>query len=195
MGFSDVTTYLNVWANLGIESIHGAMLNSYWMRKRPDSAAITVSDALFGRLKQYHINPHPYNKLGSAKGVLVGGNMSLMSMAGGTPYDIKIDRPSILFIEEVGEGMNALDRFLQQLKKSGKLDKVKAILVGNFTRITDKEDPWGIKPYDLVKTYTDELNIPIVFGFPSGHGRPNYAIYIGREVTLNVNESGADIIF
>ncbi len=195
VGFSDVTTLLAIYANMGIETIHGAMLNSYWLTKRPDSAAITVSDALFGRLKSYHVNPHPFNKFGEAEGRLVGGNMTLISIAEGTPYSLEIDDNTILFIEEVGEGFNVVDRYMQQLKKSGKLDKVKALIIGSYRRVVDDEDPWGISLYELLKTYTDELDIPVVFNYPGGHGRPNYATYIGGQVKVTVNENGAEIEF
>ncbi len=195
VGYSDVTTLHLMLQKIGMESVHGAMLNSYWMKRRPDSAAITVSDALFGRIQKYHVNPHPYNKYGNVEGKLVGGNMTLISIAEGTPYDMPVDDNSILFIEEVGEGMNAIDGMMQQLKKSGKLDKAKAVIVGNMTRITDLEDPWNVTPQELIKRYTDELDVPVVFGFPSGHGRPNYAIYMGREVKLSVRADGVDITF
>lgn len=195
VGYSDVTTLHLALQRAGMESVHAAMLNSYWMTRRPDSAAITVSDALFGRLEGYHINPHPYNKLGEVTGKIVGGNMTLISIAEGTSYSLPMDDNPILFIEEVGENMNAVDGMMQQLKKSGKLDKASAVLVGNMTRIRDDEDPWNITPQELIKRYTDELDVPVVFGFPSGHSRPNYAIYLGREVSLSVREDGVDIKF
>ena len=73
--------------------------------------------------------------------------------------------------------------------------KAKAVLVGKFTKIDDTEDPWGITPEELIKKYTDELDVPVVFGFPAGHGRPNVAIFLGRQSTVKVNENGAEIIF
>lgn len=195
VGFSDVTTMLMMYANMGIQSIHGAMLNSYWLNRRPDSSAITVGDALFGRVKEYKTTPHPFNKYGEAEGILVGGNMTLISVAEGTPYDLNIDENSILFIEEVGEGLNDVDRFMQQLKKSGKLGKVKAMLVGSYRKVVDDEDPWNLTPYELIKTYTDELDIPVIFNYPAGHGRPHYATYIGGPVKVTVNENGGKIEF
>lgn len=195
LGFSDVTSYHNVLSNIGMESIHGAMLNSYYLKTRPDSAAITASDALFGRIKSYKFAPNPYNQFGEVEGKLVGGNMTLISIAEGTPYDLKINGPTILFIEEVGESMNAVDGMMQQLEKSGKLSQVKGMVIGNFTRITDDEYPWGITPYDVIKHYTEKLNIPVAYGVTAGHGRPNHALYLGRKVTLKVDESGSEIIF
>ncbi len=195
VGFSDVTTYHLALNKQGIETIHGPMLSSYWLRKRPDTAAISVGEALFGKVESYKIKPHPFNKFGETKGKIAGGNMTLISIAEGTPYDMEVNDNTIIFIEEIGESMNAIDGMMQQLKKSGKLDRAKAVLVGNFTRIEDIEDPWGVTPQELIKRYTDELDVPVVFGFPAGHGRPNVAIFMGREVTLKVNENGAEIIF
>ena len=195
VGFSDVTTYHLALQRNGIESIHGPMLSSYWQTKRPDPAANSVGDALFGRVSSYKIDPHPYNKYGTAFGKLVGGNMTLISIAEGTPYDMPVDDNTIIFIEEIGESMNAIDGMMQQMQKSGKLAKAKALLVGNFTKIEDIEDPWGVTPNDLIKRYTDKLNVPVIFGFPAGHGRPNLAIFMGREVTVTVDENGAEIVF
>ncbi len=195
VGFSDVTTYHLALQGIGMETIHGPMLSSYWVKKRPDSAAISVGEALMGRTSSYHIKPHPFNRLGEAQGKIAGGNMTLISIAEGTPYQMPVDDNTIIFIEEIGESMNAIDGMMQQLKKSGKLAKAKAVLVGNFTNIDDKEDPWNVTPQELIKRYTDELDVPVVFGFPAGHGRPNLAIYMGREVNLSVREDGVDITF
>jgi len=195
VGFSDVTTYHLALQRAGIESIHGPMLSSYWLTKRPDTAAISVGEALMGRVSSYKIKPHPFNRLGKATGKIVGGNMTLISIAEGTPYDMPVDDNTIIFIEEIGESMNAVDGMMQQLSKSGKLGRAKAVLVGNFTNIEDKEDPWGITPQELIKQYTDKLDVPVVFGFPAGHGRPHLALFMGREVNLSVEEGGVEINF
>lgn len=195
VGFSDVTTYHLALNKHGIETIHGPMLSSYWLRKRPDTAAISVGEALLGRTQSYRIKPHPFNRFGEATGKIAGGNMTLISIAEGTPYDMEVDDNTFILIEEIGENMNAIDGMMQQLKKSGKLDRAKAVLVGNFTKIEDIEDPWGITPQELIKKYTDELNVPVIFGFPAGHSRPNLAIFMGREVKIKVDQNGAEIIF
>lgn len=197
VGFSDVTSLHNILSNHGIQSIHGGMPSSFWLTKRdrPDSTLITVQNALFGKTTGYEVAPHPYNKFGEAEGILAGGNMTLITASIGTPYDLKVDENTILFIEEVGEGLNDIDRYMQQLKKSGKLDKIKALLVGSFTKIRDDQDPWNIGAYELIKMYTDELDIPVVYKYPAGHSRPNYAQYLGRKVKIKVSQDGASVEF
>lgn len=195
LGFSDLTTLHLELSKNGIESIHGPMLSSFWKTKRPDSSAITSRDALFGNLTSVKSEPHEYNKFGKATGKLIGGNLSLICCAQGTPYDIDVNEPSILFLEDVGEGMNTIDRYMQQLEKSGKLNMVKGVIIGGFTRINDDEDPWGIPVYQMLKHYTDKLDVPVVYGFPAGHQRPHKAMYFSRTVQLIVNEQGAELIF
>ena len=50
-------------------------------------------------------------------------------------------------------------------------------------------------PYDIVAQYVRPLGIPVVFGLPTGHEDPNVALYMGREVTVTVGETGAVIEF
>jgi len=209
LGFSDVTTYLNIYSNLHVESIHAAMLNSFIRPSRlaqgarkeiypqgVDSTALSSRDALFGRIKGYNVAPHKYNRPGCVEGRLVGGNMSIMSISYGTPYELQVDDESILFIEEVGEGMNTCDRYMTQLKNSGKLSKVKAIVVGRFRNIKDSEDDWGsVDIYELIDSYTHDLGIPVLFWMRSGHGLPNFALYMGKKVRISVSETGGSIEF
>ncbi|MFR6633710.1 MAG: hypothetical protein ACLUQ6_00235 [Alistipes onderdonkii] len=51
------------------------------------------------------------------------------------------------------------------------------------------------RPYDIVAQYVRPLGIPVVFGLPTGHEDPNVALYMGREVTVTVGETGAVIEF
>ena len=52
-----------------------------------------------------------------------------------------------------------------------------------------------LDPYDIVAQYVRPLGIPVVFGLPAGHEDPNVALYMGREVTVTVGETGAAIEF
>lgn len=195
VGFSDLTTYISVFCNMKYESIHGEMPGGYNTRHpETDINALTTKAALFGNVEEYKVEPNKYSQYGEAEGILVGGNMSLMSMAYGTPYDLKITGNEILYIEEVDEKMDTIDRFLQQLKKSGKLQKIKGLMVGSFVRAKDNAG-WGFDVYDLIKTYTKDLNIPVLYGIRCGHGKINHALYMGAPVKLSVTPQGGTVIF
>ena len=97
--------------------------------------------------------------------------------------------------EEIGEQMYRLDRMMQQLERCGILAKCKAILVGHFSDMQGQKHFGVWDPCDIIATYVRPLGIPVVFGIPAGHEDPNVALYMGREVTVTVNDAGASVEF
>ena len=58
---------------------------------------------------------------GQAEGMLLGGNLSVLTAMGGSDYLPDFEN-AILFLEEVGEDIYRVDRMLTQLKLAGILD-------------------------------------------------------------------------
>lgn len=195
VGFSDLTTLHYALRRIGVESIHGAMPSNFRTDSlERDTSARWVREALFGRVAGYGSEPHPLNRAGSARGRLSGGNLSVLSAMNGTPEDNDFTEPTILLIEDVGESIHHIDRMLQTLLRSGKLERIEGLVVGDFTRIRG-EKQWGQSVYELIGGYAQELDIPVLFGFPSGHDRLNAALYMGREVELSVTNEGGVLRF
>lgn len=194
VGFSDITMLHLALRRLRVESIHGPMpsiLRHY--PDRPECSTDSLLLALFGQLNDVCVSPHPLNRSGTARGTVAGGNLSLICSAFGTPEQIDPGQNTILLIEEVGEAVYRLDRMMQQLKRSGLLDRVEAILVGHMTDMKEP-DKFG-DPYEVIDSYTRELGIPVVFGFPSGHEQPNHPVYMGRRAEVVVSSAGAQLRF
>lgn len=128
-------------------------------------------------------------KPGRATGVLAGGNMSLVVSAIGTPYDVKT-AGKILFLEDVGEDLETIDDYLMQLKLAGKLKKVKGIVFGRMMKCVDHSG----KKYTVRKVLSDmldDVNVPIIYGFPSGHRIPgdmNITLPLGVSTTLDADK-------
>lgn len=195
VGFSDLTTFHYALRRMGVESIHGAMPSNFRTDSLEcDTSALWVREALFGRVAGYGSQPHPLNRTGSAHGRLSGGNLSVLSAMNGTPQDNDFTEPTILLIEDVGESIHHIDRMLQTLLRSGKLERIKGLVVGDFTHIRG-EKKWGQSVYELIEGYALKLDIPVLFGFPSGHDRFNAALYMGREVQLTVTDEGGELRF
>ena len=112
----------------------------------------------------------------------------------GTDLDNYFDEPSILFIEDVGENIYHIDRMMQNLLRSGKLARVRAVVVGYFNRMNSERE-WGSDAYALINAYTSRLGIPVLFDFPAGHDRPNMSIYLGRLVKVEVTAQGGELEF
>lgn len=199
VGFSDVTMLHLALGRLGVESIHATMPGRFRFGRDENADAI-VSDealrsALLGLKPRIDVAAHPLNCAGTAKGRLTGGNLAIVCSSLGTPEEPDFEAPTVLFIEEIGEHMYRLDRMMQQLARSGRLARCKAILVGHFTDMAGQKHFGITDPYDIVAQYVRPLGIPVVFGLPAGHEDPNVALYMGREVTVTVGDTGAGIEF
>lgn len=192
VGFSDITVFHAMLQSRGIESILGAMPSTVG-----EGSAVSeesLRKALFGEIRSYRTAPHAFNHTGSARGRLVGGNLSLIVSCLGTPWQNRLRENSILFIEDVDERMYNLDRMLLTLQQGGTFDRAKAVIIGQFTD-TSGEDEWQRKALDLVNEYMAPLDKPVLFGFDCGHEHPNYSLYLGREVTLDITSDGGSLQF
>ena len=132
------------------------------------------------------------NRLGTAKGILRGGNMAVFHGLRGTPYDIPPEG-TILFIEDVGERPYAIERMMYNLKLGGVLEKLSGLIIGQFTEYEEdraiKKDLYGAL-FDLVEEY----NYPICFDFPVGHVTENLPLINGAEVELISGKKGVELL-
>ena len=200
VGFSDITALHCAIQKCGVESILGSMPSTILrFAEEPNDADLAKSVeslrcALFGEEQVFEAKPHKYNRLGSACGRLVGGNLTLFRSAVGTKYENRLEEDSILLLEDVDEVLYVIDRKMLSLQEGGFFSRAKGIIIGQFTD-TQREEVWRCNAYDLINEYMSKLNIPVAFGFPSGHEHPNYSLYLGREVNLLVDENGSHLEF
>ena len=195
VGFSDITVFHALLRSLGMESIHGAMPSTIGPGAGDGShvSEESLRKALFGQVRSYRTAPHPFSKCGQARGRLVGGNLSLIHSCLRTPWEIRPRENHILLIEDVDERMYNIDRMLLTLQQGGFFERASGIIVGQFTD-TSGEDEWKRTVLDLVNEYMP-ADKPVLFGFDAGHEHPNYSLYLGREVTLDVTPDGGLLQF
>ncbi len=190
IGFSDITVFHQRIQRLGIKSIHGTMPLNFGDNS-PESFS-SLWDALSQKEYVINANNNPSNKIGSATGKLVGGNLSILYSLLGT--DDQIDyTDTLLFIEEVGEQLYAIDRMLHSLKKAGVLDKIKGLIVGGMTDLKDTAVPIGTTLEEIVLHHFQYKKTPVCFGFPSGHVNDNRALRFGAQASLKVTDLGATL--
>jgi len=192
IGFSDVTVLHSHLSTLGFESIHGMMPVNI-PRATPE-AKETLRKALFGESLSYAIPYDKMNKLGKAKGELVGGNLSILYSLFGSESAIDCT-DKILFLEDLDEYLYHIDRMMMNLKRNGCLESLKGIVIGSMTKMKDNDIPWGKNALQIIEEVTKTYNIPVVYHFPAGHIPDNRALIFGRQVTLEVTASGTKLIF
>jgi muramoyltetrapeptide carboxypeptidase len=193
VGFSDITVlHSHIHTNAATATIHGQMPLTIPDATKPSLESLRK--ALFGEPLSYRLDPHPMNRYGTAKGMLTGGNLSLLMALSGSVSDIDTSG-KILFLEDVGEYLYAIDRMLYHLDRAGKLEHLAGLIIGGFTSLKDNDVPFGMTVELIVKNIVDKYTYPVVFQFPAGHIDDNRALIFGQEATLSVTEGGVTLDF
>ncbi|MET9684709.1 S66 peptidase family protein [Streptomyces coeruleorubidus] len=101
---------------------------------------------------------------GRARGVTLGGCLSLLASDLGTPHALAGARSGLLLIEDVGESPYRVDRYLTQLLRTGWLDGVAGIVLGSWA---------ACGPYEELRAVLADrlggLGVPVVEQFGFGH--------------------------
>jgi muramoyltetrapeptide carboxypeptidase len=104
---------------------------------------------------------------GSAEGTLIGGCLTLLESAVGTPWEPEWN-DAILFLEDVATKPYQIDRMLTHLKILKKFDRVRAFIFGEMKDCVQVENQ-GYTLQEVILDILAEFQKPIFFGFPSGH--------------------------
>ena len=192
VGFSDISTLHGLLTRAGVMSIHGTM-SSFLAKGGTDMTSTLMRDLLLGKVPRYEVPAHKQNITGTASGTLVGGNICTFAPNLGTRADATKGKNLILFVEEVEESMHNIDRQMRILQMNGVLDRCKGIILGEFTDCGKEFTYESVEAmlHELLKEY----NIPVLCGFPGGHGDVNLPLVMGANVTIDVRNDGATLQF
>jgi len=177
VGFSDLTALLLALFNKsGLITIHGPTLSDLPKNKNWEHLSRLIATPYrpqisFKQGKEIH--------KGTAKGILLGGNLSTLCSLLGTPF-LPSFEGAIFFLEEKGESPYRLDRMLTQLLLSGRLNRLSALIIGQIEDCGQME---------IITTMLQErlgkLTIPVVAGLPVGHGNENISLPLGLPALLD----------
>jgi muramoyltetrapeptide carboxypeptidase len=190
IGHGDITMLLYAVAGAGVMCIHGPM--AFQIASSQEPATSLTRNILFGTLPQYKISGNPYNRVGHAEGILVGGNLSSYSAIAGTKFHLPSKQDIILFIEEVEESLHGIDRLFYMLTLQLEFERVKGIIFGTFSSI--KFDLQYGSVEQMLIAHLHELDIPICCGFPVG-SNSCIPLIEGAPCTLDVTADKAVLTF
>jgi muramoyltetrapeptide carboxypeptidase len=120
---------------------------------------------------------------GVATGMIVGGNLSLLSASVGAPDEFIPPDGSLVLLEDVNEEPYQVDRMLTQLLRSGWFTGVTGIVLGSWTGCGNLD---GIR--DVMMDLLVGLGIPVVWEFGFGHCPDQLTIPLGAEATLDADQ-------
>ncbi len=178
VGFSDVTLLHAALNARGVASLHGPMPCTLSSTSRKSRQALWEFFES-GRLPVLAGSLCVAGQ-GTVTGRLAGGNLCSLIHLIGTPFEPPWQR-SILVIEDVNEPIYKIDRMLTHLLQSHRLDSVAGIVVGEFSG-TGESDAMLFR---LLEDRLGGLGVPVVCGFPVGHGENNMPFLLGSTYTLD----------
>lgn len=182
VGFSDVTALSEAVATrLGLVSFFGPMPAAVALGELPPDAASAE------HLRRTLFEPAASRVVfdegaicvvpGRARGVVVGGTVSVLTMALGTG-ESRAASGGIAVLEDVSEVAFRLDNRLTQLLRTGWFDGVRGIVLGSWTDC-------GPDAEATVVARLRELGVPMVAGLPIGHCIPALTVPLGVAAELD----------
>lgn len=188
VGFSDMTT-LHLWLRKNNwASIHGPVATQWGLKHALIEQNIgDLASVLKGN--EWHlnvnasqvVNPTPF------RGELVGGNLSLLYAALGTPLQPDTNN-KILLIEDLDEYLYHIDRMIRSCNNAGLFSNLKALIVGSMIDMKDNQIPFGKSCKDIIVDALANQGFPILFDVEIGHDERNHAVKLGCDITFDLSK-------
>ncbi|MGH9839120.1 MAG: S66 peptidase family protein [Blastocatellia bacterium] len=198
IGYSDLTAlHLYLYRRFGWVSFHGPMAAKDLAGGEAHYDRESLLKAISGTAPIGEISSSKTRMLhrgngGAVNGKLLGGCLTLINAMLGTP-DALDTRGAILFLEDTGVRPYAIDRMLQQLKLAGKFEGLRGIVFGKMMDCVQHADQ-GYAIEDVLTECTANLEIPVMFGLPSGHSPVgNLTLPLGVNATLDADHGMLNI--
>jgi muramoyltetrapeptide carboxypeptidase len=196
LGYSDMTALqMGLLAHTGAESWAGPMACDDFGRTDEAGGVDEITrdcfaEAMSGQLHAVGFRTEAGHDGLHARGVLWGGNLTMLCSMIGTPHFPSI-KGGILFVEDVNEHPYRIERCLLQLQQAGVLGQQKALLLGAITEFKPSPLDRGYTMKSVIAHLRAATRTPILPGLPFGHVPTKISFPVGRRVELAVQ--GRDV--
>lgn len=191
-GMSDITSIHNALNKYGrLVTFNSPVAINFG---EPDNE-FTVSSFINAVTNPYPIgevkNPESYGDIkvlcpGEGRGEITGGNLTLLSLTMGTPYEFDTEG-KIVFIEALNEEPSRIDRMLTQLVLAGKFKNCTGVIIGNWKGCEAKDKD---RSFSLLEIFQDKflsLGVPVLYNFACGHEKVKITIPYGVKTRLSLD--------
>jgi muramoyltetrapeptide carboxypeptidase len=198
LGFSDITALLlSVHARTGLVTFHGpnglgrwdAWSVDYLKRVLFNAEAVTfenpkgISDKnALAQVEHRILRITP----GTARGRLVGGNLTVLTAILGSAYLPAWDG-AILFLEDVREDLYRVDRMFTQLKLAGVLQRLRGFVFGTCAECGPGEGFGSLTLEEIFADHIKPLNVPAWAGAMIGHQMQQWTVPVGADVQIDAS--------
>ncbi len=203
IGYSDITALIMAFqAKIGLVTFHGPVGTSTWS----NFVAKTFTDQFVDNKLATFSNPQKKAEdivqykdrittinPGVAEGKLLGGNLTLISGLCGSAY-LPDFKDSILFLEEVNESPEKVDRMFCQLMNSGIFSVIKGFVFGKCTDCSPSGGYGSLNLDQILNDYIKPLNIPSYSGAVIGHINDQFLLPVGVKARIDANKGTIEIL-
>lgn len=188
VGFSDFTVlHAEAWRRR-LASVHGAMVCS--LGKADESTRRRWLESLEQPRREQTFRSLVSWRRGNATGPLVGGNLAMLHACAAAGR-LRIPRGAVVLVEDVGERPYRVDRMLTNLTTGGYLTRASAVLVGEFMDCAPGSDKTTVE--SVLRDRLRALDIPVLAGFPVGHGPRNESVVLGQRAEVTAGPSAGAV--
>ncbi len=197
VGCSDITFLHSTFNALGLVTFHGPMAAGDIGRGTWDPASFW--SAVSGEGEPYASGSDDLVPLreGHGRGRLLGGCLSILASAAGTPWAFRPDREgTILFLEDVAEPPYRVDRHLRQLRAAGAFEGLRGIVFGDMPKCAAPRDA-SFSLEDVILEALDGLEVPVALGLSSGHvasGALTLPLGVGARLSCDRGEARVELL-
>ena len=187
-GYSDITAlHIAINQNCRFITYHTPMPNKFANLDNYSYNSMNnlIFDKNIKKIQNPEGQPFKFIRKGNLKGILTGGNLSVICSLLSTKYEINT-KGKVLFIEEVDEPDYKIDRMLNQLRLSKKFLDCSGVIFGNF------EGCSGISIKKILKMF--DFGVPIMYNLKVGHGIPSTSLPMGAMISIN-NDCEIDLLW
>lgn len=196
VGYSDITSLLiALYAKTGLVTFHGPVGSSTWNQFSTgyfrrvlfnaeaatfENPKVKGDNLIQTRDRITTIRP------GTARGVLVGGNLSVLTAMLGSPY-LPAWKGVVLFLEDDGEAVYRVDRMLTHLRIAGIAEQLAGVIIGKCTNCGPGTDFGSLTLEEVYQEQIAPLGVPAFAGAMIGHIENKFTLPLGIDVEMDAS--------
>jgi muramoyltetrapeptide carboxypeptidase len=197
IGYSDISAMLtSIYQETGLVTFHGPVgtsdFNSFSVKSMKKVLLDPKAEYKYPYKREKNTRNNPeFDRYtlagGTAEGVLIGGNISVLDSIIGTRFEPDFE-DKIVYLEEIGEKTKRVDKMIFHLLSGTNLKSAAGIVMGVFAECNINEEPrlsLKVALDDLLKP----LGIPVSYGLSFGHIERMITIPTGIRAAMDADKN------
>ena len=196
LGFSDISTLLlAIQHKTGLVTFHGPVGNSGW-----NEYSVSVLTSVLQNSQPFTFPDLPEHEEpiltlvpGKAEGMLIGGNLSVITNLIGSKY-LPEFKNKLLFIEDFKEEPYRIDRMLTHLQLNGVFDHISGLIIGKCNKCVPEEPAKSFTLTEVLQQHAQNWKMPAIYGAMIGHLENKWTVPLGIKASLNATSGKLQLL-